>query len=124
MKRDPVELTVEQRILIVRLMVESLQRRNFDVAVACVTDVHFHILARFRDHNPRHWVGVAKKESSHYAKESNLGAEGGLWAVRTKSLPSRDRGHQINTAKYIYNHLKEGGAVWYKRFVLAPRRTN
>jgi hypothetical protein len=61
MKRDPVILTIEQRILIVRLMVESLERRNFEVPVASVTDIHFHILTRFRDHNPRHWIGIARK---------------------------------------------------------------
>jgi hypothetical protein len=121
MTRDPVILTMDQRILIVRLMVESLQRRIFDIAVASVTDIHFHILARFRDHNPRHWLGIAKKESSHHAKQCNLGVQGGLWAVRTKSLPTKNRGHQINTAKYIYDHLEEGGAVWYKRCVLMPK---
>src|SRR5580704_13133022 len=46
MTRDPVILSIDQRILIVRLMVESLQRRSFDIAVASVTDIHFHILAR------------------------------------------------------------------------------
>jgi hypothetical protein len=120
MKRDPVFLTMEQRLLIVRLMVESLQRRKFDVAVACVTDIHFHILTRLRDHNPRHWVGIAKKESSHYAKQVELAPVGGLWAVRAKSLPVNDRGHQLNAAKYIYDHRSQGGSVWYKGRVLTP----
>lgn len=120
MKRDPVFLTVEQRLLIVQLMVESLQRRNFQVVVACVTDVHLHILTRFPDHNPRHWIGVAKKESSHFAKQENLAPPGGLWAVRTKSLPINSRGHQLNVAKYIYDHCEEGGALWYRSRVLGP----
>src|SRR5437868_9283077 len=38
MKRDPVFLTMEQRTLVVRLLVESLQRRNLDVIVASVTE--------------------------------------------------------------------------------------
>jgi hypothetical protein len=122
MKRDPVYLTIEQRRLVVRLLVESLHRRNFDVATACVTDVHFHILARFPDHNPRHWIGIAKKESSHFAKQEGLGAEGGLWAVRTKSLPVNDRAHQLNAAKYIFDHRSEGGVVRYKDQVIAPNR--
>jgi hypothetical protein len=118
MKRQPIELSMAQRLLVVRLLVESLLRRNIEVVVASVTDIHFHILARLRDHNPRHWIGVAKKESSYYAKESSLGVDGGLWAVRTKSLPVKNRGHQINTAKYIYDHLQEGGVVWYKGHLL------
>jgi len=98
---------------VVRLLVESLERRNIEVAVACVTEVHFHILARLPDHNARHWVGVAKKESAHHAKEEANTPGGGLWAVRSKSLPIRDRGHQINSAKYIFDHRSQGGAVWY-----------
>jgi REP element-mobilizing transposase RayT len=120
MKRDPVYLTIEQRLLVVRLLVESLQRKNFDVPTACVTDVHFHLLARFPDHNPRHWIGIAKKESSHFAKQHDLGAEGGLWAVRTKSLPLNDRSHQLNAAKYIFDHRVQGGAVWYRSAWLLP----
>jgi hypothetical protein len=120
MKRDPIYLNVEQRLLIVRLLVESLQRRSFDVAVACVTDVHFHVLARFPDHNPRHWIGVAKKESSHYAKETHLAPNGGLWAVRSKSLPARSRDHQLNAARYIFDHRLQGGAVWCKGAVILP----
>lgn len=121
MKRDPIYLSVEQRTLVVRLLVESLQRRKLEVAVACVTDVHFHILAKIPDHNPRHWVGVAKKESAHHAKQVNLAALGGLWAVRSKSLPIRDRGHQINSAKYIFDHRLQGGSVWYAGKMLPIR---
>jgi hypothetical protein len=120
MNRDPVYLSIDQRVLIVRLMVESLQRRSLDVAVACVTDVHFHILARFPDHNPRHWVGVAKKESSHYAKQAQLAPVGGIWAVRSKSLPARSRSHQLNAGRYIFDHRSQGGAVWYKHVVSRP----
>ena len=108
---------------IVRLMVESLQRRNFDVAVACVTDVHFHILARFRDHNPRHWIGIAKKSRRTTQKQnpiSALKADYGPFAPQIP--PDADRGHQIKSAKYIYDHLKQGGAVWSKQHLLAPRR--
>ncbi|HSU66967.1 MAG TPA: hypothetical protein VLJ39_08860 [Tepidisphaeraceae bacterium] len=114
MKRDPIFLTIDQRLLIVRLLVESLQRRNFDIATACVIEVHFHILARIPDHDPGHWIGVAKKESSHYAKEQSQAPAGGLWAVRSKSLPIHSRGHQLNTAKYIFDHCEEGAAVWYR----------
>ena len=121
MTREPVILGIEQRILIVRLMVESLQRRTIDVAVASMTDVHFHILARFADHNPRHWIGLAKKESSHHANQAGQGEEGGLWAIRSKALPINSRRHQVNTAKYIYDHIVEGGAVWYLQQVILPQ---
>ena len=118
MKREPVFLSTDQRKLVAKLLVESLQRRNIEVVVVAITEVHFHLLARFHDHNPRHWVGVAKKESSHYAKAANLGVPGGFWAVRTKDIPIKNRGHQVATAEYIYDHLSEGGAVWYKNRIL------
>lgn len=121
MKRDPIYLSRKQRTLVTKLLVESLQRRDLDVAVACVTDVHFHILARFADHNPRHWIGVAEKESSHHAKQAQLAPAGGIWAVRSKSLPARSRTHQLNAARYIFDHRCQGGAVWYKGAVAAPK---
>ena len=121
MTREPVYLSIEQRVLIVRLLVESLQRRDIEVIVACVTDAHFHILARFHSHNSRHVIGVAKKESSHYARQSGAATLGGLWAVRTKSRPINSREHQLNTARYIFDHRHQGGAVWYKQTVQRPR---
>lgn len=111
MKCEAVILLVEQRIAIVRLMVESLRRRNFEIPIASLTDIHFHILGKFPDHNPRHWIGIAKKESSHHAKQQNQAPAGGLWAVRTKSIPINSRAHQINTAKYLYDHLDEGSGL-------------
>lgn len=122
MKRDPVSLTIEQRVLIVRLLAESLARRGLEIAVACVTDVHFHFLVRLPDHHARHWLGVAKKESSHYAKEAGQGVVGGLWGVRTKSLPISDRAHGMNVARYIHDHQVRGGAIWYPHKLLLPAR--
>lgn len=121
MTRDPVYLDPIQRLLAVRLLVESLHRRDIPVAVAAVTDIHFHILTKVVDNRCRHWIGIAKRECSHYAKTYNAAPVGGLWAVRSKNLPIKNRPHQLNTGKYIYDHIEQGGAIWINGHLIAPR---
>jgi hypothetical protein len=120
MKRQPIFLEPAQAALVVRLLVESLQRRGIEVAIASVDRVHFHILAKIPDGRHRHWLGVAKKESSHYAKEAGLGCEGGLWAVRTKAIPCTGRGHQVGAGKYIFDHREAGAHLFFLGRVTPP----
>lgn len=112
MKRPPVILNREQRRRAVEIIAWSLRKREIDVVIVAVDAVHMHILARFRDHNPRHWAGIAKKESSHYLKQENLALIGGLWAVRTKCKPISDRAHQVKVADYLRKHAFKGAALW------------
>jgi hypothetical protein len=121
MRRPPVYLSVDQRPLVLQLLMESFSRRGIEVVTACVDSVHFHILARFPDHRADHWVGIAKKESSHFAKEAGNCRVGGLWAVGGKSVPIADRGHQLATARYILDHQSQAAAVWFRgRLLAAP----
>lgn len=115
MKRAPVYLTPRQRLRAVEVFSSSLVRRGIDLIVLSIDRVHFHLLARFPDHNPRRWVGIAKKESSHYLKEEKLAPVGGLWAVRVECVPVADREHQLWVVPYILKHGKKGAAVWYFR---------
>lgn len=41
-----------------------------------------------------------------------LWGAGGLWAPRPKVIPIKDRAHQLVVARYIFDHILEGGAVW------------
>jgi hypothetical protein len=68
MKRDAVYLDVAQRQRAVDEILRSFQKRVIEVKALCVDDVHLHALARVQDHNPRHHMGVAKRECSHYMK--------------------------------------------------------
>jgi hypothetical protein len=106
MRRRPVYLTAVQIPKALDEILASLGRRSIELVAASLDDHHFHLLARFPDHRPRHWLGIAKKESSHF-----LGS-GGLWAVRGKILPVRDRAHQVNVARYILSHASHGAATW------------
>ena len=112
MKRDPVFLDPDQRKRAIDELVASLQRRNIEIAAASVDRIHKHILARFPDHDPRRWVGIAKKESSHYCKVSGHAPEGGLWGTRCECVPVKDESHRSNVIDYILDHAKRGGEVY------------
>jgi len=74
MTRLPVYLeTMEQRQRVLDELIASLLRRQIEVAVAAIDRIHLHALVRCPDHQPRHWIGIAKKESSHYCKISGHG---------------------------------------------------
>jgi hypothetical protein len=122
MKRAPVHLNLGQRRLAIRLLVESLQRRKVDVICACVDSIHFHILARVSDRRPDHWIGIAKRETSHYAKDMGKCERGGWWATGAKSEPIKNRAHQLATVRYILGHRTKGAAVWFKGKILSPTK--
>jgi hypothetical protein len=95
MKRPPVYLSVPQRTRALEEFVGSLRRREIEVVTASIDRVHFHVLARFPGHDPRHRIGVAKKESSHYLEAAGLAPVGGLWATGFECVPIENRRHQL-----------------------------
>jgi hypothetical protein len=121
MNRDPVHIREELRGLIVSESVARLRRGGIEVIVVSFDDHHLHALLRARDHNPRHWVGLAKKHTSLLLRQLGLSPNptGGIWAKRCKAKPVGDRAHQLNATRYILDHEKRGAAVW----ALAPIRT-
>lgn len=92
-----------------------------------------HHLKDGRDPVPRYVMGKAKSWSSRAARKHvqaqspgtpvpgtagpthgngwALG-RGGIWATRGKCEPIKNRAHQIRTAWYILEHVREGAAVW------------
>jgi len=120
MRRSPVFLNIEKRPAIAQWFVESLVRRKIDLVALCVDATHVHLLGRFRRRNPDHLVGIAKKESSHFAKQSGIAEPGGLWAGAGKFQPIHDRAHQLATVRYILNHRAKGAAIWFNGKLLPP----
>ena len=115
MKRNPVYLeSMEQRQRALEELVASLLRRDVPLEVMSVDRVHVHALAPFPDHDPRHWIGIAKKESSHYCKQTGHAPPGGLWATRIKCEPVKSAAHWANTVRYILDHAKKGAVVWQR----------
>jgi hypothetical protein len=116
MTRPPVRLgTAEQRQRALDEIVASLLRRRVEVAVAALDRIHLHVLLRAPDHDPRHWLGVAKKESSHHCKLAGHAPPGGLWASKCECKPIADAGHYGNALGYIADHGKRGAAVYVGR---------
>jgi hypothetical protein len=76
MKRDPVYLTKEQQKIALDAVIESLRKRDIPVVIGALDRIHLHLLASFPDHNPRHWIGIAKRESSHALKSAGRGIKG------------------------------------------------
>jgi hypothetical protein len=117
MNREPVYLDMAQRQHAVDAFVESLLKRDIPVRVCAIDRIHLHLQAPFPDHNPRHWVGVAKKESSHALKLAGIGFEGGIWAVRCKCLPIENARHEFKSIDYIVDHAKRGAVVWIAPYI-------
>jgi len=110
LRRVPIHFDPTQREIAANAMVEKLLADEIEAIALSIDDHHFHMLARFRDHRPRHWVGRAKMHSSMILRD--YGLPGGAWAVGCRTLPIRDRRHQINVFNYIVKHRQQGAAVW------------
>ena len=87
MTRAPVYLSVLQRPIVLDERVKSFVKWRIDVATMSVGRVHFHLLARFPQRDPRHLIGLAKKESSAYLKQRGQAPPGGLWGERCECVP-------------------------------------
>ena len=112
LRREPVILNPAARDLARETILSALLFHSIEVVVIVVTAVHFHILGRFPDQKPRHWAGIAKKESARALSRDALVLPGGTWAVRTHCNPISDRSHQMQVVRYILDHAAKGGAIW------------
>lgn len=121
MKRPPVTLSIPARRLACDTIAEAPLFHDLDPLVVAVDARHYHILARFKDHNPRKWIGIAKTRSARALSDAGLADRGGVWAIRCKCLPVKDRPHQVEVFKYILKHASKGAALW--RFDAAPVST-
>lgn len=113
MKRDAVRIAAELRQFIADAIADKLMQNSIQVLIVSLDARHLHILARFPDQNPRHWIGIAKKHASHTVRQQGLRTDqGGLWAKRSRAEPIADRQHQLQAFGYILDHLSRGARVW------------
>ena len=118
MKRERVKLSPEEREHVCRIFSEVLPRYEAELIDLCIGAKHYHILARFTplSANPK-WdrarlvVGRAKGASARKLSKEGIRALGGIWAKRCKVKCIADRTHQVNVAKYIRDHVKQGAVV-------------
>ncbi len=110
MTRSPVRLTSAQREIGGRALVEKLLELHVQLLALSLGRSHFHRLGKFPPPLVRKVVGFAKRNAAFRLRAAGL--EGGVWAVRCKVEPIRDRAHQLNTFQYVLNHVNEGARVW------------
>lgn len=120
MRRERVVLDPEARDIAVRVMVEAFHYHRVEVVALCVGARHWHALLRFRppgdlsseDRDARKLIGIAKKRSAQALSDAGLVPAGGVWGVRFRIQPVKDRAHQVNITRYIHKHAQQGAAVW------------
>ena len=111
MKRRALYLHPEAVVVSRSLLWDSLAADGIEVVCLSIDCRHFHLLARFPDHRPRHWVGLAKGRSARELSRAGLLPEGGIWAKRGRALPIRDRRHHLSTVAYILRHARRDSLV-------------
>ncbi len=119
MRKEPVYLSQEQRQVTAHAIVDKLRADSVEVLALAVDNHHYHLLARFGDRRPKHWIGRAKMHSSMILRGHGL--LGTVWARGCRTLPVRDRSHQLNVFHYILAHARHGAAVWTFRDEVVDR---
>ena len=113
MKRDAVKIATHLRKFIADEIATKLRSDGIEVLIVSVDAKHVHVLARFPDHNVRHWIGRAKKHASHALRQQGLRTEkGGLWGKRCHPEPIENRAHEVFCFGYIRDHFKRGAELW------------
>lgn len=110
LKRPPVRLQPKARALALDAFLGVFIFHEIEAIACAIDDHHAHVLARFPDHDPRKWVGIAKKESA--LSRAELVPRGGVWAARSQSKPITDRKHQLDAYNYIADHAARHAATW------------
>ncbi|MFI4859091.1 MAG: hypothetical protein ACIAXF_00275 [Phycisphaerales bacterium JB063] len=131
LRYPPVVLELPQRCCVCQAFIDKLQRDAVEPVALAIASNHFHLLARFpaltpadlarlkktilrdgRDPAPRHFLGRARRHASFALSEVKLKPASPVWATRPKCEPIRDRSHQVNTTRYIADHVKQNAATW------------
>lgn len=117
MARMPVVLTQQARPVALSAIIEAMGFHGIELLCAAVSAEHLHLLSRFGPRDgvpdpPRHYLGIAKKQSAKALVAANLAEPGGVWARKGKIVPITGRAHQVNVFRYILRHEPQGAAVW------------
>ena len=113
LKHDPVRLTLLQRQIAGKALVEMLALQEIEVLAVSMDAIHFHLLARFRDGNVRPCVGRAKKHAYFRLRERRPVRK--IWERLSHVTPVADREHQMTVFRYILNHRDKGAWTWTYR---------
>jgi hypothetical protein len=110
LKRNPVAFPENLRSVVGEAMRDQLVRLGADVLCVAVSGQHAHLLAKLPEGQARHLLGLAKKHVWFVLREQGWKTQ--LWGKRGKEILIEDRQHQVNTYRYILDHVHEGAWVW------------
>ncbi len=108
--QEPVVLAPEWRPVVGAAVRDRLAQLGAEVLAVAMSATHLHVQARTPVDEVRRWLGIAKCHAWFVARDRDW--VGRIWAKRSKALPVRDRGHQVNVFNYIRRHADEGAWVW------------
>jgi hypothetical protein len=111
MSRPAVYLDEEQQARAVAEVVASLRKWRVPLVVLSIDRSHLHAIIQAVDGDPRHWLGLAKKECSAYMRRDGLAPAGGLWAAACGVKPIADRDHYHRAVAYVADHAEQGAVV-------------
>ena len=96
-------------------MVRRLIDAEIELLSYSLDDHHFHLVARFPEHNPRYYIGLAKQRAA-YLLVNHFELIAPVWAKRCQCKPIVDRKHQIRSVNYDIGHEERGAFyVWCLR---------
>ena len=124
LKNPPVILSMQQRLIACEKFAEAMNFHKICFEDSAITSKHFHVLAQFPPDRvmsngrpimdaPRHYIGIAKKESARALSKLGLKPQGATWAEKSHPEPIEDEGHlEYVKNVYIPRHYHEGGAIY------------
>jgi hypothetical protein len=110
LKQAPVIIPVQFRAVVGMAILNRLEELGTLVVCLSVSGQHCHVFAKLPFGRARDWMGKAKCDA--WFKLRDLGWKTKLWGKRGKTIPIRDRRHQLNVYRYIMDHREEGAWVW------------
>ena len=109
--KPPVLLNAAQSHAAGAAMVRRLLDAGIELLSLSLDDHHFHFVARFPDHRPRYYIGLAKQRAAHELTQHH-GLEAPVWAKRGLCKPITSRAHQVRSVNYDIDHGNRGAFVW------------
>ncbi len=107
MKNDAVFLSQFHCFQALDIWVSALQHYQLEIAAIAIGSHHWHVLAKFPDHQPRITIGKVKSWSTR-----QLDIPKPIWATKCRCQPIADPSHWENARGYILKHVYQGAAVW------------
>jgi hypothetical protein len=107
----PVRLTPEQRVVVLKSILEELEQMAVESAVLAVDATHVHWLARFGQATIRPAVGRLKAAATRRLKEN--GFQGKRPWTKNCHMKSKNTEHEFATAlNYVVRHERQGADVY------------